>query len=199
MSDLRPKQRILEAFDSDNPMDRIKLFYRYGEAKVELSEDDQEYLARLRHVRDMWLADGSEKETIRKTSEVYNLSIPTAENILADAKYLWSLSQKYDHNLELLLIRKWIDETYDTARLNGDGKTQVNAIKAKQEWAESMRLEQERTKGNEILTINIHYTMDFSEFMSKEQHEELMNEVKNVIYKKAMSRQKIEDAEYVEE
>lgn len=189
-------RKIVEQLVSGTMLDRIQAYYRYGEEKVPLSEEDEAHLIILEHIRDLWKLDNDEVQTKSKIVSQYGISERQAHNWLQDAKLVWALSQKFNYTFELALQKERIEKAFTMAIASSDAKMMKAALDSNFEWMELSRKDAERNAPQSDKNLTIIFHMDFSQFMSSEQMERAksrLEEIKILAHKRFKN---IEDAEY---
>lgn len=189
-------RKIVEQLVSGTMLDRIQAYYRYGEEKVPLSEEDEAHLIILEHIRDLWKLDNDEVQTKSKIVSQYGISERQAHNWLQDAKLVWALSQKFNYTFELALQKERIEKAFTLAIAGSDAKMMKAALESNAEWMELSRKDAERNAPQSDKNLTIIFHMDFSQFMSSEQMERAksrLEEIKILAHKRFKN---IEDAEY---
>ena len=143
--------------------DHIQLYYRHGEAKVQLTDDEREYLERIEYVKDLWLADNDEVMTRNKIMQEYDISQRHAYNLIADAKKIWALTVRFDYYYELCAQKRWIDLAFRAAKEGNDGKLYKAAFDSNFEWMKKMREYQMDNVASEPRTFIIVNHGDYTE------------------------------------
>jgi len=153
----------MEQLEDGSIFDRIQLYYRHGEVKVQLTDDEKEYLERIEYVKDQWLADNDEIMTRNKIMTHYDISQRHAYNLIADARKIWALTVRFDYYYELCAQKRWIDHAFKAAKEGNDGKLFKAAFDANFEWMEKMRKYQLENVADEPKTFIIINHGDYTE------------------------------------